>query len=297
MPPAVPAAVSAGAVPAGAVAIPELDAAFRVASPGPRLRAVRVAAERLRDRFASGPRAVSVRTLPVGTSPYPTKHAFWGAALSVAPFVLLEHRCLVVQFLQRGELKTLLWNPTDAAGVRMAPFFARLAAKVPRRVQGLIARELPPLPEQLGSIGLRVQDVDYVAYDHFHVQDLRPILGTEDGLTAARFPNAQLLAPEVEWTDWDDLHPMQRAWYVRDGKIGVQRSRIVLTSADLSLGDGVMLVRTPGHTSGNQTLFVNTDSGVWGVSENGTCADTGPRWTAASQGCAPSVAGRILTWS
>ena len=34
-----------------------------------------------------------------------------------------------------------------------------------------------------------------------------------------------------------------------------------------------MLLRTPGHTSGNQTLFVSTESGVWGVSENGTCAD------------------------
>jgi hypothetical protein len=34
-----------------------------------------------------------------------------------------------------------------------------------------------------------------------------------------------------------------------------------------------MLVRTPGHTSGNQTLFLNTDQGVWGISENGTCAD------------------------
>jgi hypothetical protein len=34
-----------------------------------------------------------------------------------------------------------------------------------------------------------------------------------------------------------------------------------------------MLLRTPGHTTGNQTLFVNTSSGVWGVSENGTAAD------------------------
>jgi hypothetical protein len=34
-----------------------------------------------------------------------------------------------------------------------------------------------------------------------------------------------------------------------------------------------MLLRTPGHTSGSQTLFVNTDSGVWGVSENGVAAD------------------------
>ena len=34
-----------------------------------------------------------------------------------------------------------------------------------------------------------------------------------------------------------------------------------------------MLLRTPGHTTGNQTLFVNTGAGVWGVSENGTAAD------------------------
>src|SRR5208337_4786269 len=181
--------------------------------------------------------------------------------------------CLVVQFLQRGELKTLLFNPTDVAGARATPFLARLAARVPERVQGLLARELPSVPQQLAALGLRAEDVDYVAFDHFHVQDLRPIVGTDDGRVPPRFPNATLLAPRAEWDDWDDVHPMQRAWYVRDGKLGVTRSRVHLTSGDLSLGDGVMLVRTPGHTSGNQTLFVNTDSGVWGVSENGTCAD------------------------
>ncbi len=256
------------------VPIVELDAAWALGASGPRHRAVRVAAERLRDRFAAGPRAVSARTLPVVISPYPTKYAFWGAALSVAPFVLFEHRCLVVQFLQRGELKTLLFNPTDVAGARATPFFARLAARVPDRVQTLLARELPPVPQQLAGLGLRAEDVDYVAFDHFHVQDLRPILGTDDGRVPARYPNATLLAPRVEWDDWDDVHPLQRAWYVRDGKLGASRSRVCLTAGDIALGDGVMLVRTPGHTSGNQTLFINTDSGVWGTSENGTCADS-----------------------
>jgi hypothetical protein len=80
--------------------------------------------------------------------------------------------------------------------------------------------------------------------------------------------------PAIEWNDWDDLHPLQRAWYVRDGKVGVSTERVSTTTGDLALGDGVMLLRTPGHTSGNQTLFVNTYSGVWGVSENGTCADS-----------------------
>ena len=261
------------AVPPGATPITDLDAAWATGSPGPRLRAVRTAAERLRDRFAAGPRAVSVRTLPVVFSPYPTRYAFWGAALTVSPFVAFIHRCLVVQFLQAGQLKTLLFNPTDVAGARSTPYFARLAARVPARLQKVLAPEFAPLPEQLATLGLRAEDVDYVAYDHMHVQDLRPILGTDDGRVPARFPNATLLVPRVEWDDWDDLHPMQRAWFVRDGKRGVTQQRVCLTTGDLSLGDGVMLVRTPGHTSGNQTLFVNTDSGVWGVSENGTCAD------------------------
>jgi glyoxylase-like metal-dependent hydrolase (beta-lactamase superfamily II) len=261
------------AAPPGATPLLDLDAAWAIGAAGPRLRAVRVAAERVRDRFAAGPRAVAVRTLPIVVAPYPTKYAFFGAALSPAPYILFTHRCLLVQFLQAGEPKTLLFNPTDVDGARATPYFARLAARVPRRLQAAIAGELPPLTDQLARLGIRAEDVDYVAYDHLHVQDLRPILGTDDGRIPPRFPRATLVVPRVEWDDWDDLHPLQRAWYVRDGKLGVSTARVSRTGGDLVLGDGVMLLRTPGHTSGNQTLFLNTDSGVWGVSENGTCAD------------------------
>lgn len=261
-------------VPPGAVPVTDLDAAWAVGGSGARLRALRAAAERLRDRFAAGARAVAVRTLPLVTAPYPTKYAFFGAAVSPAPYVLFTHRCLVVQFLQAGELKTLLFNPTDLPGARSAPFFARLAARVPSRLEKVVAREYDPLVEQLSRLGIRPEDVDYVAYDHLHVQDLRPVLGTEDGSIAPRFPRATLLTARCEWDDWDDLHPFQRAWFVRDGKLGVKTGLIALLSGDLLLGDGVMLLRTPGHTSGHQTLFVSTDSGVWGIGENGTCADS-----------------------
>ena len=87
------------------------------------------------------------------------------------------------------------------------------------------------------------------------------------------FPNAKFLVPHVEWTDWDELHPMQAAWFIADGKRDVREDQLVFTRDDLWLGDGVALVRTPGHTSGNQTLFFKTDRGVWGISENGVAAD------------------------
>ncbi|MBX3227635.1 MAG: hypothetical protein KIT84_14870 [Labilithrix sp.] len=253
--------------------IRDLDEAWRTSGHGPQLRAVKRAAEGLRERFAGGPRCVAVRTLPLTTLAYPTRYAFWAAAIAPAPLVTMTHRCTLVQFFEQGELKHLLFNPTDIDGARATPFFARIIEQVGVTISERMAKRFAPLEEQLAELGIKPYNIDYIAFDHFHTQDLRRLLGTSDGAFAPRFPNATLLAPKNEWADWDDLHPFQRAWFVRDGKQGVRTDHVLLTEDDLQLGDGVMLLRTPGHTSGNQTLFLNTESGVWGISENGTCAD------------------------
>jgi glyoxylase-like metal-dependent hydrolase (beta-lactamase superfamily II) len=253
--------------------IADLDEAWSLPRHGPQLRAVRRSAERLRERFVSGPRCVSIRTLPMSTLAYPTRYAFWAAAFAPAPFVMMTHRCVLVQFQRNGELKNLLFNPTDVEAAKATPFFARFIESFGSRMSDIVAGKFDSLESQLSRLGVMPKDIDYVAFDHFHTQDLRGLLGTDDGARPPRFPNAKLLAPRSEWEDWDDLHPMQKAWFVRDGKLGVRMEDVVLTTGDLALGDGVMLLRTPGHTSGNQTLFLNTESGVWGISENGTCAD------------------------
>jgi len=258
--------------PRGTHTLPDLDAAWETRGHGQRLRAVRAAGERLREKLASGPRVVAVRTLPLTKLAYPTKYAFYSAALSPIPLVTMHHKCVLVQFMQGGELKNLLFNPTDVDAAKATPFFAKLVQQFGERLTSAIQGKHTPLATQLEALGLRFPDIDYVAFDHFHTQDLRPQLGTTT--VPARFPNATLLAPEVEWNDWDDLHPLQRAWFVELGKSGVKTDKLALTSGDLHLGDGLMLLRTPGHTSGNQTLFIHTESGVWGISENGTCADS-----------------------
>jgi glyoxylase-like metal-dependent hydrolase (beta-lactamase superfamily II) len=264
------------AAPSGISRLTQLDDAWRTTGAGAKHRAVRVGAERIRDVISNGPRVVSVRSLPLSTAPYPVKYAFRGAAITPLPFITFTHRCLLVQFFQGGELRNLLFNPTDIEAARKTPYFARLVEKL-ARFEPLLAKKFDTLEAQLAAHGLKNDDIDYIAFDHFHTQDLRGQLGTEDG-RAPRFPNATLLAPRCEWDDWDHLHPMQRAWFIQDGKKGVRTEKIAFTDGDLQLGDGVMLLRTPGHTSGNQTLFVNTDSGVWGTSENGVCADA---WTPA----------------
>jgi glyoxylase-like metal-dependent hydrolase (beta-lactamase superfamily II) len=259
----------------GTERLADFDAAWETRSHGKKLRAIRLAAEKVHDRFAGGPRVVSVRTLALVTLPYPTRFAFNGLAFSPAPYVTLTHRCLFVQFLQNGALKNLLFNPTDIDAARATPYFSRIAEKF-SALEPVLSKKYDPLEVQLERVGIAREDIDYVAFDHFHTQDLRRLLGTNDSGKngeRARFPNATLLAPKREWDDWDDLHPLQEWFFVRDGKKNVVTKRVALTEHDLALGDGVMLLRTPGHTSGNQTLFLATDTGVWGISENGTCAD------------------------
>ena len=254
--------------------ITDLDQPWQVPGSGPRLKAIRAAAERLHDRIASGPEVVALRTLPLSTVLYPTKYAFWGAALSPAPYVVMTHRCLLVQFLQRGELKTLLFNPTDVVAARETPFLKRLAKTTGEYLAyEVLTRRWDPLETQLALHGLLPTDIDYIAFDHFHTQDLRPQLGTTDGRLLPRFSRAKLLAPKNEWDSWQSLHPLQKAWFIADGRAGVHTQSVVLTDGDYELGDGVWLLRTPGHTVGNQTIFIKTSSGVWGCSENGTCVD------------------------
>ncbi|MFT3925675.1 MAG: hypothetical protein QM778_24250 [Myxococcales bacterium] len=250
-----------------------LESARAVSSPAARQRALEQAGRKLGDALRSGSRVVAVRTLPTTKAPYPTRFAFNGTVheLFSGGLLLMSNRSLLVQLETSEGLKNVLFNPTDGPTNQATPFYQRLIERTP----GFIASMLMPPPnrcaEQLAALGLGCEDVDVIAFDHFHTQDLRPLLG--GGGFTARFPNAYLLAPKVEWEDWDDLPMLQRAWFVADGKRGVPMERVVLFDADLHLGEGCVLLRTPGHTRGNQTLFVYGEQGIFGSSENGTSAD------------------------
>ena len=121
-------------------------------------------------------------------------------------------------------------------------------------------------PEQALRIAqIRAEDVDYLSFDHLHVQDPRLIL--------PHFPNAKLLVQRREVATLEALHPMQWYWYVEGGLDGIGEDRLILLDGDVELGHGVSIAWTPGHTDGNHSLVLNTPDGVWVSSENGVAAD------------------------
>lgn len=255
-------------------ALPGMGAAHSLQGHAARLAAMRHTGRMLRERFADEPTVVSVRTFPRYSLTYPVRYGFWGMAMVPMPFTVIRNRTLLIQFLQNGRLRTLLFNPSDVSAVADAPFVARQF----KRSAGLARLTLHsegPLEPMLEKAGVPPEAIDYVAFDHFHFQDLCNLLHEGKGCPA-RFPNARLIARRQEWLQWDDLHPLHQAFAVPGAKDGVDEARVILVDDDLRLGDGVMLVHTPGHTEGHQTLFFKTDTGVWGVSENGISADN---WT------------------
>ena len=254
--------------------LPALEEAWRERVAGLRLERLRKAAAEAREALLRQVVVDGLATCPLITFPYPAMFAFSGAALSPAPYVMMTNRMQVVQYRDwDGRPRILLFNPTDYDRGEKAPFFARLIERYGEFISRRVMRTRHgTVVQHLETLGLRPEDVDYLAFDHLHVQDIRGWLGGEGA--GAFFPRARLLVQRAEWEGTANLHPMQVPWYVPDGIKGVPEERVVLIEGDAWLGQGVAIVSTPGHTMGNMSLAVVTDRGLFVVSENGVATES-----------------------
>ncbi|MEO6026388.1 MAG: hypothetical protein ABIR79_05930 [Candidatus Binatia bacterium] len=257
--------------------ITTLDGARAASSPTERLREIRRRAVRFRDEIQTSGRVRFYRSFGLVRAPYPTRYAFssvFAMASVLTPLIHILNRLFVLQYDTPAGVKTLLFSPTDVERNRETPFFKRLAnmANVFGEIgQRTFAPVLGDVQGCLASTGIRPEQVDYISYDHLHTQDLRRWLGSGD--EPGVFPNAKLLVMRQEWESAQALLPPQRDWYCPNGLAGLDPRKIVLLDGDIQLGDGVALIRTPGHTEGNHSLVAATSAGVLVSSENGVGPD------------------------
>jgi hypothetical protein len=263
--------------------IQEFDGVYDVWPRGDRLDAIRDAARQFRQRFAIDENRVrAVKTVDLASAGYPVEFAFHGAAKSLNPFINILNRLVMVQFEDfEGNLKTLVWEPTIAEGAAEAPFYDQLLKRYGEFLSyKVFASFYNTVEEAIARCGITPADVDYVSFDHLHVQDLRLIMGTTCPVMGDAqprkpfFPNAKFLFQRKEVDTFKSPHPTQWAWYVPGGMDDVIEDNLVLLDGDIELGKGVAIIFTPGHTDGNHSLAVNTDEGVWITSENGVSADS-----------------------
>ena len=263
------------AVPPGFRAISEFAAARTAWPRGQQPQLLRRAAEAFRARFKAAGTVAGVHSVDLVTAAYPASFAFHDAAWALNPLPAICNRLVLVRFTDcAGQSRLLAWEPTIPQGSAQAPFFANLIRRFGEFLSWRVfTTEFNTLEQALAKAGVKADEVDYVAFDHFHVQDLRMLLGTKDGSVPPKFPRARLLCLAQELDTLRSPHPMQHAWYVPHGADGIDPAKVLFLPGDVELGRGVALVATPGHTDGNMSLVLNTDDGVWVTSENGVAID------------------------
>lgn len=259
-----------------------LDAARVRPIGGGRLTAIREAAPALVETIAASGLPAAVATADLVTAPHATRSALGRATTATAPVLWLTRRMLVVQWDDAdGAARTLLWCPTDHERLDRTPAAGRLVTAA-RRPGATLATRHGSVPGHLRALGIDPVDVDYVAFDHLHGQDLRRLLGTTrpapdvgavDEPVEPWLPRAVLVTQRAEWDGLASPHPLQAPWYQPETFADLPADRLLAVDGDALLGPGVAVVATPGHSPGHHSLVLHTDQGLWVASANGVAAD------------------------
>ncbi|MFI2343012.1 hypothetical protein [Nocardia gamkensis] len=243
---------------------------------GPALTWIRNRANDFRRDFASTGTPDSVHTCDLITLPYPTRFGLFRAAATLAPFLWIRNRMLVIRWHDTdGRRRTLLFEPSDHILGRNTPYFADLAAKLPNRLTVAMLPVHGTVEDHLQRLSITPDDVDFLMFDHLHTQDLRRWVGTTapqpgfgDTAIEPYFPNAKVIVQREELTAMAALHPLQVPWYQADTFTDLRPDAFAAIDGDVLLGPGVAVLKTPGHVFGNQSLVLNTSTGIWASSEN-----------------------------
>lgn len=261
-------------------------------TPAAQLAAIREQVPAFKEWFRSTGTVDCLASRSLVTLPYPTRWALWEAcSMRGLPYVWMTNRMFIVQWHEEGRLRTLIAEPSDYELGANTPYIHDALEERPggrlNRVRRWFADNafvrFPGVLERLAGIGIDPAAVDYLAFDHLHTQDIRRLVGTTapapdlgypDAPAPPMFPNARLIVQRDELEQVRDVHPFQsrfhQPWTYRD----IRTDSMLTVEDDVLVGPGVALLRTPGHTTGNHTLVVNTERGIFTSSENGVAVES-----------------------
>lgn len=248
--------------------------------PGEQLAVARRQAGAFAGEFRRTGEPDAIDTCDLVTLPYPTRFGLFRASRAVAPFLAITNRMVVIRWRESdGTPRVLLFEPSDVELGRRTPYFDALAHRAPRFAAKRTVIEHGSVLGHLAALGIAPADVDYLMFDHLHTQDLRHWIGTTAHQAdlgcqpTPAFPNAKVIVQRDELMAMSELHPMQRPWYQPAAYRDVSPERFLPIDGSRVLGRGVAVVKTPGHVFGNQSLVLNTSTGIWVSSENVIAAE------------------------
>jgi glyoxylase-like metal-dependent hydrolase (beta-lactamase superfamily II) len=116
------------------------------------------------------------------------------------------------------------------------------------------------LRQALGTVGVTPEQIQFVIVTHLHY---------DHGSNLDLFPDACVLLQRDELAHAVDPVPTQRLFYFREAAINLlsrkRPSKLRLIDGDITLLDGIEVLKVPGHTPGMQIPIVTTARGTVGV--------------------------------
>lgn len=121
---------------------------------------------------------------------------------------------------------------------------------------GLLAPTAGTMWENMQAAGIAPEAVDRIVFTHFHGDHISGLV-TREG--QARFPNAELVVPDPEWTFWmGDRAPAQAAAMVKSRFAPYPAGRIRRVAPDAEVAPGIRGLPTHGHTPGHTSWLVQS---------------------------------------
>ncbi len=112
--------------------------------------------------------------------------------------------------------------------------------------------------EALRSHGVTPEQIDLVILTHLHMDHAGGAVAKRGDALVPAFPNARYIVHELEWTEGHAPNAMNEAAYRLDDFVPLQEAGVldIIDGDEVSLGEGVSVVRTGGHCAGHLIVVV-----------------------------------------
>ncbi|RFU68729.1 MBL fold metallo-hydrolase [Peribacillus saganii] len=114
------------------------------------------------------------------------------------------------------------------------------------------------LIEDLGSLGLRPEDIDYVLMTHLHFDHACGLTYQEAGEWKSTFVNARIIVSQVEWDEMRQPNIRSKNTYWKENWEAVQ-GQVDPFSGETEITEGVKMVHTGGHSDGHCIIIIEQE--------------------------------------
>lgn len=116
------------------------------------------------------------------------------------------------------------------------------------------------LIDSLRGIGLERGDVDFVINTHLHFDHCGGNTVEEGGTIIPTFPQAKYVIQKQELFNATHLNELTKGSYLSENFIPIEEEgQLILADGDFEILPGIHLMVTGGHTSGHQSVIIESD--------------------------------------